>query len=100
MKKGDVEAASKIPQGTLGTSTGVAKNADNELSLIDLGGDNESSSNGNTAAPAEPSAPLEDDLLGLSFNDAPSPNAGGISLGMGNNSRKFPKIHGIYNYLS
>ncbi|KAG7006038.1 hypothetical protein G7Y79_00016g040230 [Physcia stellaris] len=39
IKKGDVEAASKIPKGTLGTSTGVSKNADNELSLIDFGGD-------------------------------------------------------------
>lgn len=90
VKKGDVEGASKIPKGTLGTSTGVAKNSDNELSLIDLGGDNESSSNGNTAAPEQPSsAPLEDDLLGLSFNDTPSPNTGGISLGLGNNPSKF-----------
>ncbi|KAK2763854.1 hypothetical protein FQN54_009472 [Arachnomyces sp. PD_36] len=89
VKKGDVEAASKIPKGTLGTSTGVAKNADNELSLIDLGGDNESSSNGNGAAPenTSSSAPLEDDLLGLSFNDSPAANTGGgIALGLGNSS--------------
>lgn len=89
VKKGDVEAASKIPKGTLGTSTGVAKNADNELSLIDLGGDNDSGSNGNAPAPAQPaSAPLEDDLLGLSFNDGPTANTGGISLGSNNDSSK------------
>lgn len=39
IKQGDLAAASKIPKGTLGTSTGVSKNADNELSLIDFGGD-------------------------------------------------------------
>ena len=93
MKKGDLEAASKIPKGTLGTSTGVAKNADNELSLIDLGGDPEPSSNGNNTAPAESaSRPLEDDLLGLSFNDGPGSNTGGgISLGFGTQSSKFLK---------
>ena len=35
MKKGDVDGAAKIARGTLGTSTGVGKNAANELSLID-----------------------------------------------------------------
>ena len=69
VKSGDVEGASKIPKGTLGTSTGVKKNADNELSLIDLGGD-ESTSNGN-ATLANTASSLEGDLLGLSFSDEP-----------------------------
>ncbi|GMG02902.1 unnamed protein product [Aspergillus oryzae] len=78
VKKGDVEAASRIPKGTLGTTTGVSKNANNELSLIDF--DPEPSSNGNTSQPAGSSS-LENDLLGLSI-DEPAP-AGGISLGPG-----------------
>src|ERR1700753_3619210 len=36
MKAGDIEAANKIAKGTLGTTTGVGKNAANELSLIDF----------------------------------------------------------------
>ena len=36
IKSGDVDAASRIPKGTLGTTTGVSKNANNELSLIDM----------------------------------------------------------------
>src|ERR1700761_1855503 len=55
MKKGDVDAASKIAKGTLGTSTGVGKNAANELSLIDFGGEE---TNGSTSAgPAADSQP-------------------------------------------
>ncbi|MCJ1302906.1 hypothetical protein MMC08_005711, partial [Hypocenomyce scalaris] len=41
IKQGDLDAALKIPKGTLGTSTGVSRTADNELSLIDFGGDPE-----------------------------------------------------------
>ncbi|KAE8141982.1 VHS domain-containing protein [Aspergillus pseudotamarii] len=78
VKKGDLEAASKIPKGTLGTTTGVSKNANNELSLIDF--DPEPSSNGNASQPAGGSS-LENDLLGLSI-DEPAPT-GGISLGPG-----------------
>lgn len=82
VKKGDVEAASKIPKGTLGTSTGVSKNADNELSLIDF--DPEPSSNGNeSSAAAQGASSLENDLLGLSFQDRPPAPSGGISLGIG-----------------
>ncbi|KAJ9201866.1 hypothetical protein DTO164E3_3304 [Paecilomyces variotii] len=81
VKKGDVEAASKIPKGTLGTSTGVSKNADNELSLIDF--DPEPSSNGNeSSAAAQGASSLENDLLGLSFQDRPPAPSGGISLGI------------------
>lgn len=72
VKSGDVEGATKIPKGTLGTSTGVKKNADNELSLIDLGGD-DTTANGNAteSAPTEAPSSLEGDLLGLSFSDEP-----------------------------
>ncbi|KAK9552162.1 ARF-binding protein, variant 3 [Aspergillus fumigatus] len=78
VKKGDYDAASKIPKGTLGTTTGVSKNANNELSLIDF--DPEPSSNGNAPPPAGGSS-LENDLLGLSIEE-PVP-AGSISLGPG-----------------
>ena len=91
VKKGDLEAASKIPKGTLGTSTGVTKNADNELSLIDFSGDEPTSSaalaNPGTDGSAPPRAvSLEDDLLGLSMQDATYGQGGGIALGFGSNS--------------
>lgn len=83
IKKGDVEAASKIPKGTLGTSTGVGKNAANELSLIDFDPEPDIK-NGTTAAVTGPKATaVEDDLLGLSIGDRAS---GMISLGFGANS--------------
>ncbi|KAE8144134.1 VHS domain-containing protein [Aspergillus avenaceus] len=78
VKKGDTEAAARIPKGTLGTTTGVSKNANNELSLIDF--DPEPTSNG-SAPQATGGSSLENDLLGLSI-DEPVP-AGGISLGPG-----------------
>ncbi|KAJ5468530.1 hypothetical protein N7475_006282 [Penicillium sp. IBT 31633x] len=81
VKKGDLDAASRIPKGTLGTSTGVSKNANNELSLIDFDPEPEPSSNGNEAGPAQGGSSLENDLLGLSLGEqGPSPG-GGISLG-------------------
>jgi len=97
IKKGDIEGASKIPQGTLGTSgAGVSRGPDNELSLIDLGGPEEWSMSGavgaSTSAPAA-SAPkgnaLEDDLLGLSIGDSTYGQGGGISLGSANGFCKF-----------
>ena len=94
VKKGDVDGASKIPQGTLGTSTGVSKTADNELSLIDFGGDPEptASVSGNMNGSSEQkSASLQDDLLGLSVQDQDYGQGGGIALGFGaNSSRRCP----------
>ena len=106
MKKGDVEAAAKIPQGTLGKSTGVGKNKDNELSLIDFNdgdigpstvvatsnttdllGSDEPPANSNQSQKPES---LEDDLLGLSFQDKPYGQGGGIALGFGANTSKHP----------
>ncbi|KAI4114094.1 MAG: hypothetical protein LQ345_005070 [Seirophora villosa] len=88
IKKGDLEGASKIEKGTVGISTGVGKNADNELSLIDFDGDVQPSSApeaSNTAAPPKTES-LEDDLLGLSFQDKPFGQTGGIALGFGANA--------------
>lgn len=89
VKKGDLDAASKIPKGTLGTSTGVSRTADNELSLIDLGGDPEPSTAGGDLAQAGGPAKtesFEDDLLGLSMQDQTYGQGGGIALGFGANT--------------
>ncbi|OQE30257.1 hypothetical protein PENFLA_c003G01192 [Penicillium flavigenum] len=89
VKKGDLHAASQIPKGTLGTTTGVSKNANNELSLIDFDPEPEPSSNGNEAGPSQGGNSLENDLLGLSLGEqSPSPG-GGISLG---SSMNFPSM--------
>ncbi|CAL5867432.1 uncharacterized protein PFLUO_LOCUS1651 [Penicillium psychrofluorescens] len=87
VKTGDLDAASKIPKGTLGTTTGVSKNANNELSLIDF--DPEPSSNSNAAEAAQGGSSLENDLLGLSMDDQVPAAGGGISLGP---SMNFPSI--------
>lgn len=89
VKKGDLDAASKIPKGTLGTSTGVSRTADNELSLIDLAGDPEPSTAGADLLQAGGSAKVEsfeDDLLGLSMQDQSYGQGGGIALGFGANT--------------
>ncbi|KAE9369867.1 VHS-domain-containing protein [Stipitochalara longipes BDJ] len=86
MKKGDVDAASKIAKGTLGTSTGVGKNAANELSLIDFDADAETNGSGSAAPPSNQPGGLEDDLLGLSMSDSSYGQGGGIALGFGNNT--------------
>jgi ADP-ribosylation factor-binding protein GGA len=88
MKKGDVEAASKIAKGTLGTSTGVSKNADNELSLIDFDGEVEANGNNANTSGQQPGG-LEDDLLGLSMGDSTFGHGGGISLGFGANTSMY-----------
>lgn len=91
MKKGDIEAASKIAKGTLGTTTGVAKNAANELSLIDFDADGEGVGEASSSAPPSKPGGLEDDLLGLSMDestisDTPFGQSGAIGLGFGANS--------------
>jgi len=87
VKNGDVEAAAKIPKGTLGTTTGVSKNAANELSLIDF--EPEPISNGEangSSSKQTQNTSVEDDLLGLSMDDKPFGQSGGIALGFGTNS--------------
>ena len=88
MKKGDIEGANKIPKGTLGTSgAGVVKGANNELSLIDLGGEDDAmpesetgSSAATSSAPTLKGNALEDDLLGLTIGDTYG-QGGNITLG-------------------
>jgi len=91
MKKGDVVAASKIAKGTLGTSTGVSKNAANELSLIDFDADGQSNAASSSTVIVSKPGGLEDDLLGLSIGDSslttPSyGQTGAIGLGFGANT--------------
>ena len=91
IKKGDVDGASKIPQGTLGTSTGVGKTANNELSLIDFSGDPEPSGSASgtvNGSSEQKETSLQDDLLGLSVQDQDYGQGGGIALGFGANSSK------------
>ncbi|OAF99652.1 VHS-domain-containing protein [Paraphaeosphaeria sporulosa] len=90
-KKGDIEAANRIPQGTLGTSgAGVSKGPNNELNLIDF--DSEpapaasNSASGGTEQPAQKGNALEDDLLGLSLGGSNYGQSGSISLGGSNGS--------------
>jgi ADP-ribosylation factor-binding protein GGA len=88
MKAGNIDAANKIAKGTLGTTTGVGKNASNELSLIDFdpeppSGSGPSATNGSlletsATSPASGHTSVEDDLLGLSLDNGPP---GMISLG-------------------
>ena len=95
VNKGDIEGASKIPKGTLGTSTGVTKTADNELSLIDFGGDSEPSANTSNNLDGlneQKQASVEDDLLGLSMSDQNYGQSGGIALGFGANSSKYRPV--------
>ena len=92
IKKGDLEAAAKIPKGTLGTSgAGVTKGPDNELSLIDLGGPEDAQTSLDQTSSSQPADTpqakgnaLEDDLLGLSLQDNAFGQGGGISLGPSN----------------
>lgn len=100
IKKGDLDAASKIPHGTLGTSTGVGRTADNELSLIDFSGDMEppAITSESVDGPSEQkTTALQDDLLGLSVQDQDYGQGGGIALGFGANtsmeSLNFAKKH-------
>ena len=95
IKQGDLDAALKIPKGTLGTSTGVSRTADNELSLIDFGGDPEPSTDGGdllqAAGPAKTDS-MEDDLLGLSMQDQTYGQGGGIALGFGENTSELSNL--------
>ncbi|CAG8940229.1 unnamed protein product [Penicillium salamii] len=81
VKKGDLDAASRIPKGTLGTTTGVSTNANNELSLIDFDPEPQPDSNGNEATPSQGGSSLENDLLGLSLGEQGPTQGGGIALG-------------------
>jgi len=96
MKAGKVDEANKIEKGTLGTTTGVGRNAANELSLIEFDAEpsensTQASSSGQNVsngslledisgpAASTSQTTVEDDLLGLSIGGPPV--YGGISLG-------------------
>jgi ADP-ribosylation factor-binding protein GGA len=89
IKKGDLEGASKIPKGTLGTSgAGVAKGANNELSLIDLGGPEDmeapiAPTSSSSAQPPKAGNALEDDLLGLSIGGESYGQGGAVAFDLG-----------------
>lgn len=102
-KKGDIEGANKIPQGTLGKSgAGVSKGPDDSLNLIDFGDPEPAPAareppSGSTAQPAQKGNALEDDLLGLSLGGPSFGQTGGISLGgpsigSSNGSGKYPSL--------
>lgn len=84
MKAGNVTEANNIPKGTLGTTTGVSRNAKNELSLIDFEPDEpEETPTTSAVNGANAQSSIEEDLLSLSLgtkSQVPTP-AGGISLG-------------------
>jgi ADP-ribosylation factor-binding protein GGA len=93
-KKGDIEAANKIPQGTLGRSgAGVSQGPNNTLNLIDFGDPEPAPSAGQSSdvsqQPASTGHALEDDLLGLSLGGDSYGQSGSIALGGSNGSGKF-----------
>ena len=99
IKKGEFDAASKIPRGTLGTSTGVYKTIDNELSLIDFSGDSDptpGSSADARATSGQATASVQDDLLGLSTQDQEYGQEGGIALGF---DVKNSNVHFLYPFF-
>ncbi|KAH7085429.1 VHS domain-containing protein [Paraphoma chrysanthemicola] len=90
-KKGDIEGANQIPQGTLGRSgAGVSQGPNNTLNLIDFG-DSEpapaaAQPSGASKQPASTGHALEDDLLGLSLGGDSYGQSGSIALGGSNGS--------------
>ncbi|OAK95005.1 VHS-domain-containing protein [Phaeosphaeriaceae sp. SRC1lsM3a] len=90
-KKGDIEAANQIPQGTLGRSgAGVSQGPNNTLNLIDFGDPEPAPAAGPASNTAQQSSSagnaLEDDLLGLSLAGDSYGQSGSISLGGSNGS--------------
>jgi ADP-ribosylation factor-binding protein GGA len=85
IRKGDLEAAAKVPRGG-----SAATGAGNQTSLIDLEGPGDilgsAPDQHQQSGKAVAGKSLEDDLLGLSFEDKSFGQGGGISLGFGNNS--------------
>ncbi|KAI0474937.1 VHS domain-containing protein [Xylariaceae sp. FL0804] len=95
LKKGDIEAATKVAQGapipSASAAPSKASSAANELSLIDFDADaGAAGANGagssNAATSSQPGG-LENDLLGLSLGNggASFGQGGGIALGFGEN---------------
>jgi hypothetical protein len=96
-KKGDIEAANNIPQGTLGRSgAGVKQGPNNTLNLIDFGESEPApQATESSQAPQQPAAKgnaLEDDLLGLSLSGDTYGQSGSISLGGSNGSGRLSTL--------
>jgi ADP-ribosylation factor-binding protein GGA len=96
-KKGDIEAANQIPQGTLGRSgAGVSQGPNNTLNLIDFGDPEPVQAAGPASGGAQQPAPagnaLEDDLLGLSLAGDSYGQSGSIALGGSNGSGKLTAV--------
>jgi ADP-ribosylation factor-binding protein GGA len=94
MKKGDIEAANKIPQGTLGRSgAGVSQGPNNTMNLIDFGEPEPAPAAAESSTAPQNSAgngnALVDDLLGLSLSGNNYGQSGSISLGGSNGSGKY-----------
>lgn len=86
-KKGDIEAANNIPQGTLGRSgAGVSQGPNNTLNLIDFGDPEPTPQAGQSSQPPAAGNALEDDLLGLSLSGEAYGQSGSIALGGSNGS--------------
>jgi ADP-ribosylation factor-binding protein GGA len=90
IKKGDVDAANKIPVGTLGRSgAGVSQGPNNTLNLIDFGDPEPApAASESSSIPQQPPPKgnaLEDDLLGLSLSGDTYGQSGSIALGGGSN---------------
>ncbi|KAH7393965.1 VHS domain-containing protein [Phaeosphaeria sp. MPI-PUGE-AT-0046c] len=90
-KKGDIEGANQIPQGTLGRSgAGVSQGPNNTLNLIDFGDSEPAPAAGPASDTAQESSSagnaLEGDLLGLSLAGDSYGQSGSISLGGSNGS--------------
>jgi hypothetical protein len=90
-KKGDIEGANQIPQGTLGRSgAGVSQGPNNTLNLIDFGDSEPAPAAAQPSeAPKKPASTghaLEDDLLGLSLGGDSYGQSGSIALGGSNGS--------------
>ncbi len=95
IKKGDIEAANKIPVGTLGRSgAGVSQGPNNTLNLIDFGDPEPvpavAESSGAPQQAATKGNALEDDLLGLSLSGETYGQSGSIALGGSNGSGRCP----------
>lgn len=104
-KKGDIEGANQIPQGTLGRSgAGVSQGPNNTLNLIDFGDPEPAPAAGPASNTAQQSSSagnaLEDDLLGLSLAGDSYGQSGSISLGGSNGSGETTQCCSMMNILS
>jgi hypothetical protein len=107
-KKGDMEGANRIPQGTLGRSgAGVSQGPNNTLNLIDFGDPDPAAPAAaeSSAAAQEPAGKgnaLEDDLLGLSLGGDSYGQSGSIALGGSNGSGKYfeSSLHNLLTLVS